>query len=320
VHPEAPRPSPFLNLHMTRSQPPSGFVTIGSGIYVNLAPLTKVAVQPDDSAPNVILIFGWMGAKTRHLQHYSRKYSELYPCATQIIVKCGPSFIWTSERRKQNRLLPVVEVLESLGCFPSINDSAQETPCISPRILIHSFSNGGGIQMTSLGRLLSSKYPPIPPSRNIVSAIVVDSAPSTGDFRTIGMAFSIAIRNPVVRYVVLFFIFVIHAVRLSLEAGFGVETMATRYVKTLLQPNFLSWVNARTPRLYVFSNKDELVPLEAVQQHVDAGKALGLNVRSEVYHESAHVAHMRLNPERYWRSIQDLWHDACQESEAVEVA
>lgn len=41
-----------------------------------------------------------MGAQIRHLQHYPRKYAELYPHATRIIVESGPSFFWTSEEGK----------------------------------------------------------------------------------------------------------------------------------------------------------------------------------------------------------------------------
>ncbi|KAH0833499.1 hypothetical protein J3R83DRAFT_12624 [Lanmaoa asiatica] len=306
---------------MPRPQPPVGFVTIGPGIYISLAPMSEAALQLDDASPDVILVFGWMGALTRHLQHYSRKYAELYPRATQIIVKCGPSFFWTSERGKQNRLLSVVEALETLGCLPSTNNPTQVSTRVRPRVLIHSFSNGGGLQLTSLGRLLSSKYPSIPPSQLLVSALILDSTPAIGNFHTIGIAFSIAIRNPVARYVALLIIYIAHALRLSLQNIFGVETVAVRYTKALLQPRLLPWMNSQTPRLYIFSKKDELIPWQEVQKHAEAAKTSGLNVRCEVYEESAHVAHMRLDPKRYWASILDLWQIACREGQvkAIEV-
>ncbi|KAF8549539.1 hypothetical protein OG21DRAFT_580439 [Imleria badia] len=295
---------------------PAGFVTIGPGIYIGLAPTASAApLQPNASAPNVILIFGWMGALTRHLENYSRKYAELYPHATQIIVKCAPSFFWTSTRAQLSRLLPVVEALEALECIPSINTTTQESTRVRPRVLVHSFSNGGGLQLTSLGHLLSSKYPSIPRSETLVSALILDSSPSIGNFRTIGMAFSIAIRNPGVRYIVLVLIYIAHAFRLSLQMVFGVETMGARYLKALLNPHLLPWMNSQTPRLYVFSKKDQLVPWQGVQQHAETAKKSGLNVRYEVYEESAHVAHMRLDPKRYWASIQDLWQIACRESQ-----
>ena len=130
------------------------------------------------------------------------------------------------------------------------------------------------------------------------------------------MAFSIAIRNPVVRYIALVLIYIVHAFRLSLQTVFGIDMMGTQCLKALLNPRLLPWMKSQTPRLYVFSKKDELVPWKAVQQHAEAAKTSGLNVRCEVFEESAHVAHMRVDPKRYWASIQDLWEIACRESRA----
>jgi len=211
--------------------------------------------------------------------------------------------------------MPVVEVLEALGCLPRTNNSIQESPRVRPRVLLHSFSNGGGLQLTSLACLLSFKYPSVSPSEHLVSALVLDSCPSAGDFRSIGMAFRIAVRNPIARYIVLVIIYFLHALHRTLYTLFGVETKTMWYIKALLRPRLFPWMNSQTPRLYIFSRKDELVPWQEVEQHVEAAKARGLNVRCEVYEESAHVAHMRLDPKRYWASIQDLWQVACPENE-----
>lgn len=63
----------------------------------------------------------------------------------------------------------------------------------------------------SLGHLLSSKYPSVHPSQPLVSLFILDSSPAIGNFRSIGMAFSIAIRNPVIRYIALVLIYIVHA-------------------------------------------------------------------------------------------------------------
>ncbi|KAF9238549.1 hypothetical protein BU15DRAFT_75240 [Melanogaster broomeanus] len=300
---------------MSRTRPPAGFVAIGDGIYISLAPTSGAATN--EPAPHVILIFGWMGAQTRHLQNYTRPYAELYPNATQILVKCGPSFIYTSERGKQKRLLPVVDALEALDCLPAGTASAKDVNGARPRVLIHAFSNGGCSQLTSLGRLLSAKYPSLPPSERLVSALVLDSCPSAGDVRTIYAAFRIAIPNLVARSMVLAFIYLAHAIRLCLSMAFGKQVMVMEYLKAqLLRPRLLPWMNAGTPRLYIFSKKDELMPWKEVQQHAESGKKAGLNVRCELFEESGHVAHMRLDPKRYWASVQDVWEVACREGQS----
>ena len=167
----------------------------------------------------------------------------------------------------------------------------------------------------ALGRFLSYRYPSIPPSERLVSALILDSSPAVGDLGNIIRAFTIAIPNPVARYIALPIIYVIHALRLSIVKAIGGETMEIQYLKTLLQPRLLPWMSAQTPRLYVYSKRDELVPWKDVQKHADAAKKSGLNVCCEVYEGSAHVAHMRHDPERYWTSILGLWHVAVAKAE-----
>ncbi|KAF9238545.1 hypothetical protein BU15DRAFT_62511 [Melanogaster broomeanus] len=257
-----------------RTPPPAGFVAIGDEIYISLAPTNGAATNK--SAPHVILIFGWLGAQTRHLQNYTRPYAELYPNATQILVKCSPSFIYTSERGKKKRLFPVVDALEALDCLPAGTASVKDVNRVRPRVLIHAFSDG--------------------------------------NIRTINAAFSIAVPNLVARSSILAFICIVHVTHICLSMAFGKEMMMMEYLKMqLLRPRLLPWMNAGTPRLYIFSKKDELVPWEEVQQHAESGKTAGLNVRCELFEESGHVAHVRLDPKRYWASVQDVWEVACCE-------
>lgn len=67
-----------------------------------------------------------------------------------------------------------------------------------------------------------------------MSVFILDSSPSIGNLRSIGMSFSIIIRNPVVRYVAFALTYIVDPLCLSSHAVLGVETMATRYLKALL--------------------------------------------------------------------------------------
>ncbi|KAH7884786.1 hypothetical protein F5I97DRAFT_1811979 [Phlebopus sp. FC_14] len=310
---------------MPRPRPPPGFITIGDGLYTSLArtsstPASSTRFSVTRICPRVILIFGWMGAHLRHLQNYTRSYTELYPNATQILVKCDPSFLWSSESAKQRRLLPVVEALGTLGCLPPKPDSVEGKQGLltgaRPRVLVHAFSNGGSTQLTVLGRLLSTKYPsPIPPPQ-VINALVLDSCPAAGNVSTIKTAFSIAIRNRAKLYFVLALIYIAHAIRLALSQVFGKQMMIMEYLKLqLFKPRILPWMAASTPRLYIFSKGDVLVPWKEVLEHAEASKEKGLNVHCEMFEESGHVAHMRQDPKRYWRSVQDIWDTACRHVE-----
>ncbi|KAL0578075.1 hypothetical protein V5O48_003893, partial [Marasmius crinis-equi] len=128
------------------------FVSIGKGVYLRRA-AQDVTTRQDPRAPNVILIFGWMAAKIGHLQKYTSIYEEMYPDATQVVVRNEPIFFISREPTRQALLQPVVEVLDSLGCLSTsakgkylangngTSNGSTPSSVPAPRILVHSFSN-----------------------------------------------------------------------------------------------------------------------------------------------------------------------------------
>ncbi|KAG2061095.1 hypothetical protein BDR06DRAFT_947613 [Suillus hirtellus] len=276
-----------------------GFSTIGTGIY-----LRSTGEQCQDTTlPNVILIFGWMGAQLRHLQNYTNAYTKIYPNASQIVVRCNPNVFWTTTGTKQRRLMPVIDALEALHCFPS--SSSAEPP---PRILTHVFSNGGSLQMTILGHMLRRKYGSALVQQLITSTLILDSCPATGSLKTIKLAFSAVIRNPILRVIVLTMLYTMHFVGLGLSLVFGKRIMLMENLRIeMWNPRVLPWMGLHTPRLYLFSRKDKLIPWQDVTQHAEIAKERGMDARCELFEESEHVAHIRVEPERYWASVQGIW-------------
>ncbi|KAL0578970.1 hypothetical protein V5O48_003010, partial [Marasmius crinis-equi] len=82
--------------------------------------------------------------------------------------------------------------------------------------------------------------------------------------------------------------------------------------RLLNSPNTLPWMDANTPRTYLYSKADELVPFGEVDEHVRKGKDLGLNVRNEVFETAPHVALARTEPARYWGAVKDTWSRALE--------
>lgn len=275
-----------------------GFSAIGTGIYLRGS---REQCQ-DTTLPNVILIFGWMGAQLRHLQNYTHAYTKLYPNASQIVVRCNPDVFWTTTGTRQKRLMPVIDALEALHCFPS---SSTQPP---PRILTHVFSNGGSLQMTLLGHMLLRKYGSTLNQRFITSALVLDSCPATGSLKSIKLAFSAVIRNPILKVLVLAMIYTMHFVGLGLSLVFGKRIMTMENLQIdMWNPRVLPWMGLHTPHLYLFSRKDKLIPWQDVTRHAETAKERGMDARCELFEESEHVAHIRVEPERYWASVQDIW-------------
>ncbi|KAG1843554.1 hypothetical protein DFJ58DRAFT_844250 [Suillus subalutaceus] len=68
----------------------------------------------------------------------------------------------------------------------------------------------------------------------------------------------------------------------------------------------LAMMGLHTPRLYLFSREDNLVSCQEVTRHAGTAKERGMDVRCELFEESAHVVHLLVEPERYWSSVQEV--------------
>jgi Eukaryotic protein of unknown function (DUF829) len=54
------------------------------------------------------------------------------------------------------------------------------------------------------------------------------------------------------------------------------------------------------------------VPWQQVKAHAEASRDLGINVRTEVFEASPHVAHARTDPAKYWAAVGEVWEAARQ--------
>ncbi|KAG2132949.1 hypothetical protein DEU56DRAFT_889024 [Suillus clintonianus] len=277
-----------------------GFSMIGTEVY--LRDIREQGQDLDTTSPNVILIFGWMGAQFRHLRNYTHAYTKLYPNASQIVVRCNTDMLWTTISTRERRLMPVIDALEALHCLPS--SSAQRRP----RILTHVFSNGGSLQVTCLSHMLQQKYGSASVQGPLTSALILDSCPTITRLKALKLALSAIVRNPIVRYIVLTFAHVMYFVRFGLSLLLGSQMMLVADVHTdMWNPCVLPWMGIHTPRLYLFSRKDKLILWQEVMHHAKTAKERGMDVRCELFEESEHVMHIRVEPERYWSSVQEVW-------------
>ncbi|KAG0708697.1 hypothetical protein DFH29DRAFT_891629 [Suillus ampliporus] len=287
-----------------------GFSAIGTGIY-----LRDIRENcHDTTSPNVILIFGWLGGQLGHLRNYTRAYAKLYPNAAQIVVQCNSDLFWTTRSIRTRNLEPVINALEALHCLPS--SSPAQLP---PRILTHVFSNGGSLQMTLLGHMLQRKYRSASVPKSFTSALILDSCPAVGNLTLMKLAVCTVIRNPIVRLIVLAIVHTEHSIRFGLSLLFDKRMIMLENLQIeMWNPRILLWMGLHTPRLYIFSRKDKLVPWQEVMRHAETAKKCGMDVRCELFEESEHVAHMRVEPERYWSSIQEVWAAAAKERRGSE--
>ncbi|KAK7032750.1 hypothetical protein R3P38DRAFT_2918692 [Favolaschia claudopus] len=274
----------------------AGWASLGQQAFIQRA----ASSSPSDSTdPKVIVIFGWMSAKLSHLHKYTVQYRELYPFSTIVLVRSTLSLFWTSAGGTEARFRPVIAALEALECF----DDHQ-------RILTHSFSNGGGLHVATLAKMISARTPRT--LRSGPSALVIDSAPGGASLQKTMTAVTAPIRNKFLKRLakggfVLWWFFMMLLGRLLNRPQPLVAMM-----KALRNPRLLPWIDERSPRLYIYSNADQMVPAADVEEHAAQSASEGLDVRQLRFDKSAHVEHARVYPGEYWAAIQKLWTDACQ--------
>ncbi|KAG6884575.1 hypothetical protein C0993_009906 [Termitomyces sp. T159_Od127] len=313
-----------------------GFQRIGKGIYMSSpANGTPTRSSTSSRSPTLILTFGWMGAKLSHLMKYTTVHRELYPDAVNIVIQCEPSFFISREATCQANLEPVIEVLEDLGYLPSskmrskVTDQYEVDP---PRVLIHTFSNGtpflhplthcstgigGCSQLTCFSRLLKVRYPDWDILAPGICALVLDSCPGLGTRQHIKNSISTLVRNPILRgflRVLITWLFYWAAMKKRL---FRSKDQLEVLKMDLNRPNILPWTRRNTPRLYLCSKVDTMVALYEVEGHAKDAKATGFeDIRFEVFDNTAHVKHAKLEPERYWGAVKAVWDAACQQGQA----
>lgn len=162
--------------------------------------------------------------------------------------------------------------------------------------------------MTCLGHMLQQRYSSVSAQWSFTSALILDSCPTTVDLNTIKLAFSALFQNPIVRPIVLTFISTVYFIRFCLSLLVGKQMMLVSDTHIHMRnPHVLPWMGVHTPRLYLFSRKDRSSPWKEVVHHAKTAEEGGVDVRYELFEESEHVAHMRVEPERYWSSVQEVW-------------
>lgn len=151
---------------------------------------------------------------------------------------------------------------------------------------------------------LSSSLPPSSPLSR--TALIIDSAPGLPTLRNAISAFSHSVPTFLQPLLILFLSFsTVWAWirRTILRTPNEWETLFEKMAKA----DVLPWFTEKTPRLYLYSKKDELVDWMPLQAYV---RTLKGRVQEEVFEDSQHVAHARTYPERYWSAVRRVWEES----------
>lgn len=178
---------------------------------------------------------------------------------------------------------------------------------------------GGGIQFLTLSRVLGKRTKTLGTSTITGPvALILDSLPEGNGLRCMINVYTQQSRNRLTKYASIPLIAFFYSLFYVSYGGPVMQDVR----RQLNAPNVLPGFTDRemqpdaTPRLYVFSKTDRLTPTTEVLSHIREAKRLGLDVRTEVFENSPHVSHARVDPDRYWSAVANIWKDATRKTAA----
>ncbi|KAH9893780.1 hypothetical protein F4778DRAFT_295052 [Xylariomycetidae sp. FL2044] len=248
------------------------------------------------ASPKLIVMASWMDARDAHIAKYITRYQAIYPTSKILLAKFVQSqVLFTSIGRSVTRhALSYIRSQLDTGYLAS-------SPA-SPEILVHIFSNGGATTMRDIYlEFQKSTGLPFP-----LHTAIYDSNPGIPSFLMAYNAFVVGLPKGFVRW---FASPMIAALILTAMIWHGPlkflggEDSLTRNARI---HNDRAVVR-QTCRSYVYGKADSMVDWRHVERHAGAAKAKGFAVRQELFDGSPHVAHLRTDPERYWRIVIETW-------------
>ncbi|OAA55183.1 DUF829 domain protein (PaxU) [Cordyceps fumosorosea ARSEF 2679] len=292
--------------------PPPSFTRINEVVSVQYATpkdgqlpsagrhLNASAQGADDAAssPKTILFLSWADADARHIEKYTRLYNELYPRADIILVESSMVEFFLRPAAVKRRLVqPVVQML-------LLRDEAA--------LHVHIMSNGASKQWCTIDDMLRAGGGGRCSSLAAVPT-VLDSTPGCGGFRrtwaaVVGGLPRAAVPRAAVPRAVL--VVVLGPIFCALEVA----------RRVLPGPDALEVVrrrlNAPPPpgdgkgcgrRCYIYSEEDEMIGWEDVEEHAREAGRKGWSVELVKVDGSGHVGHLRRDPDGYKAAVERTW-------------
>ncbi|KAL1897925.1 hypothetical protein Sste5346_003777 [Sporothrix stenoceras] len=293
-------------------------------------------------APKLVIITAWMGARPPHIAKYIAPYRDGLVFGEDpserphiLLIFCHQdttSSFSKAEAVAQTALPFIQDVLgDSLNATPKEN-SPQASANAHPQILVHTLSNGGCLILGQIYNAIDPEHIRCLPAH----VTVYDSCPGHFRFAGAATAFSTGLdRAPLAKklvfYPAIYFLVFTMLVRIRTERLFAWFGGVSRWLLSTLfgvkpspkPPGPTRALNPWTPhnvntvfggnrrevrRSYIYSNQDKIILSMDVEEHANEAKGLGFTIAEMAeFPGSAHVAHARHDPARYWKTIKDLW-------------
>lgn len=246
----------------------------------------------------IVLIFGWSDGEARLV----KKYSSIYH-AKGLDVLCMTSR--TSDVLSSRRINSLVKRNDY-----EIVRFLEERKVLSgaTRLIVQVFSNGGCHSYRLFYESLSA-HPSVKNCSLKVSHLIIDSAPGVTDNiwqAASGMTTWVKTKwlLPIATFIAVLILGLMRCVEIiiGLFSASSDSPFELQFYKNIVK----FFMQQNTPRLFLYTEEDKLVPHKKIEDHLHSLKKKGIAVQHKKFENSGHVQHYRYHKNDYENSIWEF--------------
>ncbi|KAA6416352.1 MAG: hypothetical protein FRX48_01072 [Lasallia pustulata] len=314
-----------------------------SAEFINIGPRTSLYTPRQPISGQLVIMCTWLGAARKHVAKYTALWQKTAPGARILLVESAVPILISSYKKQRIAIKPAVyaiqDTLAECG-YPAVSNgkaanghladsdagsgsaipSTMTASRTLPKVLLHTFSNGGTNTATQLLIVLHERLrSPLP-----LIGLILDSCPAKGTYWKSYDPMILALpKNAVYRA---FGAVVVHCILIMLYSwiAIGNENPASLQRRTLLDENRLNtaWEEAngegaaaggRGRACYIYSREDPMVEWTDIRDHAADARKKGWLVEEILFDGSGHCAHLSKDEERYVMAMRGMWNGTRRE-------
>lgn len=270
--------------------------------FISLGPRTSLYTPSQPRIGELIIMCTWLGASSKHLAKYATLYQNTAPRARILLIQSNVSIITSSYKHQREVIKSAVAVL-----LDTLSSSKEEQ--ILPKILLHTFSNGGTNTATQLLIVAHKHLGSLIP----LSGLIFDSCPAKGTYWKSYDAMLLSLPKNAVSKII--GPVICHGILILLNTWiyYGNENPASLQRRTMLDEKIVGAAlddassGVRKPISYLYSKTDKMCDWEDIHSHANDARETGYHVEEVVFEGSGHCAHYNKHPVKYGEAIKNVW-------------
>ncbi|KAF2243165.1 indole-diterpene biosynthesis protein-like protein PaxU [Trematosphaeria pertusa] len=271
--------------------------------FTKLGPRIALHTPPNHAAGQLVIIATWLGAARKHITKYLLSYRSIAPRSKILLIESDVSILTSSYPSQRKAIKSAVHAVRAVldECGYSKNDQSTNPP----KILLHTFSNGGTNSATqmliALGEQFSSPLP--------LLGIIYDSGPAKGEYWKSYNSMMLSLPRGMARTVGPAIVHFILVVLFTSVAAGRYDKPEDLFRRTLLDEKLVKGHAKKEGRIcYLFSKADDHVDWKDVVDHAEVARDKGWEVEEALFEDTPHCNHFTKNTQRYTDMMHRLWH------------